>query len=61
MSSEVSPASVVICAYTLERWADLVAALESVKAQEPPPGELILVVDHNAALLARARSELSAA
>jgi GT2 family glycosyltransferase len=59
VSSEVSPASVVICAYTLERWADLVAALESVKAQEPLPGELILVVDHNAALLARARSDLT--
>jgi GT2 family glycosyltransferase len=59
MTSEVSPASVVICAYTLERWADLAAALDSVKAQEPPPGEVILVIDHNAALLAQARSEFA--
>lgn len=52
-------ASVVVCAYTLERWADLVAALTSVRAQEPAALELILVIDHNAALLAKARSELS--
>lgn len=59
MPAAVSLASVVVCAYTLERWADIVAALDSVRAQEPPPGELILVVDHNPALLARAQAELA--
>jgi GT2 family glycosyltransferase len=54
-----SDASVVVCAFTLERWDDLVAALSSVRAQEPPGRELILVIDYNATLLARARADLS--
>jgi GT2 family glycosyltransferase len=57
--SEALSASVVVCAYTLERWADIVSALASVRAQEPPAKELILVIDHNAALAERARAELS--
>lgn len=51
--------SVVICAYTEERWHDLVAAVESVRIQSLPPHEIIVVVDHNHDLLERARSELS--
>lgn len=54
-------ASVVVCAYTLERWDDLVAAVASVRAQEPPACELIVVIDHNPALLARARAEIDGA
>ncbi len=50
-------ASVVICAYTHERWADTVAAVESVRAQDVA-AEVIVVVDHNPALLARARRAL---
>ncbi|WP_106816145.1 glycosyltransferase family 2 protein [Microbacterium timonense] len=46
--------SVVICAYTLDRWDQLVLAMESVAAQEPEH-ETILVVDHNDELLLRAR------
>ena len=46
--------SVVICAYTLDRWDQLVLAMESVAAQEPEH-ETILVVDHNDDLLERAR------
>lgn len=45
--------SVVICAYTLDRWDRIVAALESVRRQSRPAEETILVVDHNADLLAR--------
>jgi hypothetical protein len=48
--------SVVICAYTLDRWADIERALASVRAQAAPPLEVILVVDHNAELAGRARS-----
>lgn len=59
MPAAVSLASVVVCAYTLERWADIVAALNSVHAQEPRAHEVILVVDHNPELLVRARAELS--
>lgn len=50
--------SVVICAYTEARWDDLREATFSVQRQTPPPLELIVVVDHNGALLRRARAEL---
>ncbi len=48
--------SVVICAYTEERWDDLVASIRSVAAQSHPALETIVVVDHNPSLLARVRS-----
>jgi len=47
-------ASVVICAYTLDRWPDLQSAVGSVLAQVPPADEVVVVVDHNAELLDRA-------
>jgi GT2 family glycosyltransferase len=47
--------SVVICAYTERRWDDLVAAVESARAQSAT-GQVVLVIDHNAALLQRAES-----
>ncbi len=50
--------SVVICTYTEGRWRDLVEAVESCLEQGDPPGEVIVVVDHNPALLERARTEL---
>lgn len=46
--------TVLVCAYTLDRWADLVAALDSARRQDPEPVEVLLVVDHNPDLLARA-------
>lgn len=52
-------AAVVVCAYTLERWEDLVASLTSAAHQSPRPDELWLVVDHNPALLERAAAELT--
>ena len=50
--------SVVICAYTLDRWSDLVASVRSVQAQTRAVREVLLVIDHNDALLARAQAEL---
>jgi len=50
--------SVVICAYTEERWDDLSAAVESVGAQATPPMETIVVIDHNPPLADRARLAL---
>jgi glycosyltransferase involved in cell wall biosynthesis len=49
--------SVIICAYTLDRWSDLVAAVGSVRRQTCAPSQFILVIDHNDELLARAREE----
>jgi glycosyltransferase involved in cell wall biosynthesis len=46
--------SVAICAYTLLRWDGLLAAVESVLAQLLPGDEVLVVVDHNDELLARA-------
>lgn len=51
--------SVVICAYTEERWDDLVAAVESIHQQSRPPREVIVVVDHNTCLLERVRVSIS--
>lgn len=48
-------ASVVICAYTEDRWDDLVDAIGSCHAQTAPPLETIVVVDHNEQLLDRLR------
>lgn len=50
--------SVVVCAYTERRWDDLVAAVDSLKAQTEPPHEIILSIDHNPELYARAVAEL---
>jgi glycosyltransferase involved in cell wall biosynthesis len=55
VSSSVD-ASVIICAYTEDRWDDLTEAVDSVFQQEPAPLELILVIDHNPTLLARAQA-----
>jgi GT2 family glycosyltransferase len=49
--------SVVICAYTEQRWDDLCAAVRSVEAQRPSPREIVLVIDHNPALLRRVRQK----
>jgi O-antigen biosynthesis protein len=51
--------SVVVCAYTLDRWPTTTAALRSALVQVPPAHEVILVVDHNPALYDRARREIS--
>ena len=50
--------SVIICAYTEDRWSDLNAAIKSVKGQSVVPAEVILVVDHCEALSKRARRHL---
>ena len=50
--------SVVICAYTEDRWDQICAAVESVRTQSLPSAEIILVIDHNAALLERAKASM---
>jgi glucosyl-dolichyl phosphate glucuronosyltransferase len=51
--------SVVICAHTELRWEQTRAAVESVIRQRPGPAQILLVIDHNADLAARARRELA--
>lgn len=45
--------AVVVCAYTVDRWDDIVAAVDSVESQQPPAHEFVVVIDHNPALQAR--------
>ncbi|HEX6608664.1 MAG TPA: glycosyltransferase, partial [Chloroflexia bacterium] len=58
MTEMLPDVSVVICAYTEDRWFDIERAIESIRRQSMPAREIILVVDHNAQLLARARAAL---
>jgi GT2 family glycosyltransferase len=51
--------SVVIPSYTEQRWPQLVRAVASALGQRPAPAEVVVVVDRNEALLARAGRELS--
>ncbi|MFJ6986958.1 MULTISPECIES: glycosyltransferase family 2 protein [unclassified Streptomyces] len=59
MSTDAHPStpgpalSVVVCAYTEDRWDDILAAVASVRAQSRPALETLLVVDHHPALLDR--------
>lgn len=53
--------SVVIAAYSTERWGDLRAAVASVGEQTVPVLETIIVIDHNPELEARARREFARA
>src|ERR1700678_2484485 len=51
--------SVIICAYTEDRWLELVDAVASVHAQAHQADEIIIVVDRNDALRERAEAELA--
>jgi GT2 family glycosyltransferase len=50
--------SVVIPCHTERRWTLLLASVNSVLAQSVSPSEIVVVVDHNPAMFARARREL---
>jgi glycosyltransferase involved in cell wall biosynthesis len=51
--------SVVVCAYTEERWPEIVRAVESLKHQTVCPHEIFLVIDHNEVLHRRAEREMN--
>ena len=53
------PVSVVVCAFTEDRWEDLCRAIGSVRGQAEAPQEIILVIDHCPGLLLRASRELA--
>ena len=46
-----TPVSVVVCAYTLDRWDDLAQAVTSLEGQTFPPTEIVVVSDHNSHLV----------
>jgi glucosyl-dolichyl phosphate glucuronosyltransferase len=50
--------TVVVCAYTRDRWMTLQRAIDVALDQISPEDELLVVVDHNDALLARCREYL---
>lgn len=56
MGEHPTGVAVVICTHTLERWNDIAGAVASVRAQTRPADEIVLVADHNDALLARMRA-----
>ena len=53
--------TVIICAYTMDRWKELNAAVQSCLDQTITPDEILLVVDHNPELLERATREIAGA
>src|SRR5215207_1020357 len=57
-ASSTYSCSVIICAYTEKRWRDLVAAVESLRQQTLRPTEIVVVIDHNPALLERVQAGL---
>lgn len=51
--------SVVICAYTEDRWLQLMKSVASVEAQTAPPIEIIVCIDHNDELLRKSEEYLA--
>jgi cellulose synthase/poly-beta-1,6-N-acetylglucosamine synthase-like glycosyltransferase len=59
-SSKTLTVSVIICAYTMDRWELMKGALSSVIVQDLAPLEVFLCIDHNEALYERCIRELPA-
>ncbi len=58
MASETIPSiTVLICAYTENRWNELVRSIQSIRDQHLKPTQTILVIDHNEKLYQRALLE----
>lgn len=51
--------SVVVCAYTLDRWDDLLSSVKSIVAQLTANDDVIVVIDYNDDLLRSAQSQLA--
>ena len=59
MKIEQPEISVVVCAYTENRWQDLIEAVKSLKNQTRKPHEVIIVIDHNDSLFRRSEAEFT--
>ncbi|MFL6117534.1 MAG: glycosyltransferase, partial [Catenulispora sp.] len=51
--------TVIICAFTMDRWDDVCAAIDSLRRQTHRPEQVLLVIDHCPALFARAQAEFA--
>jgi len=56
MNQLKSDFSVIVCAYTENRWDDLLHAVDSLQSQTLMPDEIILSIDHNPALFERVKA-----
>ena len=55
VSTQATPRfSVVVCAYSFDRWNELLLAVQSLQVQSFRPHEVIVVIDHNAELFVQA-------
>ncbi|MDP4014870.1 MAG: glycosyltransferase [Candidatus Nanopelagicales bacterium] len=52
-------AGIIVCAYTQKRWDELASGVSELTAQLETGDQVIVVIDHNDALLARALAELA--
>ncbi len=57
-ASDTLTISVIICAYTEERWDDLCQSINAVQQQTIRPQQILLVIDHNPNLYTRATSHI---
>ena len=57
-SADATRATVVVCAFSSARLAQTVACVESILRQDPPPAQVVIVIDHNDALEADLRERL---
>ena len=55
MAPSLASVSIIICAYTLDRWQDICDAVDSARRQDLAATEIILVIDHNLELEEKAR------
>jgi glycosyltransferase involved in cell wall biosynthesis len=57
-TAHASQATVVVCAFASHRLEQTVACVVSVLSQDPPPGQVVVVVDHNPPLQDELRARL---
>ena len=51
--------SVIICAYTQDRWSQLTKSVASIDDQIAPPIEIVVCIDHNEALLLKSKEHFA--
>jgi GT2 family glycosyltransferase len=57
-AARIANLTVIVCVYTLDRWDSLIAGVRSLDSQTLRPREVVVVVDHQPELLARANERL---